>query len=284
MSSEQSIYRNRVCFLASMHEKERAVAPAFEEILGCKIQAVPINTDRFGTFSGEVERICSPLECARRKCLEVFALQEGGICLASEGSFFSDPSLAFCPVNQELLLFFDREKEIECFVSRRFFSSNYASTICENFDAALAFARQIGFPSHGVILRPEDGKDPKEIRKGITDLEELFVAFRRCSEKSSDRKVRVESDMRAHKNPTRMSNIRELAKELAVRLTRFCPECLLPGWGIIGTKPGLPCSVCYSPTELPDSFVYGCCTCSYREVVRSERGASDPGDCPCCNP
>jgi hypothetical protein len=43
--------------LATMHEKERALGPAFRRVLGADVVAVPeLDTDALGTFSGEVPR------------------------------------------------------------------------------------------------------------------------------------------------------------------------------------------------------------------------------------
>ena len=41
--------------------------------------------------------------------------------------------------------------------------------------------------------------------------------------------VRVESDMRAHMNPTSMIVISQLAEKLDQRLSILCPKCKLPG-------------------------------------------------------
>lgn len=49
-----------------MHGKHRQVAPAFTEILGASVIAPPgLDTDRFGTFTGEIPRKCTPVVLAQ---------------------------------------------------------------------------------------------------------------------------------------------------------------------------------------------------------------------------
>ncbi|MBM3504468.1 MAG: hypothetical protein FJX65_11400 [Alphaproteobacteria bacterium] len=61
-------YRQRRAVLATMHGKERVFARPLRVALGLEL-VVPegLDTDRLGTFSGEVERVGSPWEVAIRK-------------------------------------------------------------------------------------------------------------------------------------------------------------------------------------------------------------------------
>jgi hypothetical protein len=61
-------YRDRRAVLATMHGKERAIGRPLRAGLGLEI-VVPaaLDTDRLGTFSGEVERVGSPWDVAIRK-------------------------------------------------------------------------------------------------------------------------------------------------------------------------------------------------------------------------
>jgi hypothetical protein len=52
--------------LATKHGKESIFSPAFAEI-GILVSVAVIDTDQFGTFSGEIERQGSPRETAERK-------------------------------------------------------------------------------------------------------------------------------------------------------------------------------------------------------------------------
>ena len=55
-------FSGRTLAVATRHGKERAIAPPFLEGLPlAQVVVVPdLDTDRFGTFSGEVERRLSP--------------------------------------------------------------------------------------------------------------------------------------------------------------------------------------------------------------------------------
>jgi len=70
------------------------------------------------------------------------------------------------------------------------------------------------------------------------------------------------------------------------RLRTPCPECGSPGWGLLDTTPGLPCSVCRTPTELTLSELWGCQQCGARREKPRRDGllGADPGQCPWCNP
>lgn len=53
-----SLFKNRVGILATMHKKEEVISPILEKELGIKI-IIPeeFNSDRYGTFTGDIERM-----------------------------------------------------------------------------------------------------------------------------------------------------------------------------------------------------------------------------------
>lgn len=57
-----------------------------------------------------------------------------------------------------------------------------------------------------------------------------------------DGRVLLETDMRAHCNPTRMAAIRQLSFLLVRRLSSLCPSCGAPGWAVVDSEPGLRAS------------------------------------------
>ncbi|MBS0624443.1 MAG: hypothetical protein JSS32_00135 [Verrucomicrobia bacterium] len=63
-------YQGKRCLVATMHGKENAIRPSFESLLGFEVEGGELNTDDFGTFSGEIERLLPPSECAKEKCLK----------------------------------------------------------------------------------------------------------------------------------------------------------------------------------------------------------------------
>lgn len=105
----------RTAVLATMHHKERVIAPLLGRFLGLKVQ-VPqgFDSDRFGTFSREIARTGSALEAARAKIAAGFALMpEANVGLASEGSFGPHPELPFVSMGLELVLLVDRDSGLE---------------------------------------------------------------------------------------------------------------------------------------------------------------------------
>lgn len=277
-------YQNGVCHLGSMHKKEQAIAPPFKKFLGCKVVPAEINTDLLGTFTGEIERTLSPFACAKEKCYRGLDLKKGTLGVANEGSFGPHPSAPFIPGDFEILFFADRNLGFELALTKVSLETNFSAKSVQSISELAVFAQQALFPSHALILRPNDSKEPNLIFKGIQDFEELYPIFQKCSEISKDRLVWVETDMRAHMNPTRMKIIEKLAYEMGTRLATPCPSCQIPGWGIVKTVPGLLCKECQMPTDLIKSEIYGCCQCKHEEVLENQRVMADPGHCPFCNP
>jgi len=53
----RQLFSDRLAVLATMHQKERVIAPLLERELGIKVIVPPdFNTDIFGTFTREVKR------------------------------------------------------------------------------------------------------------------------------------------------------------------------------------------------------------------------------------
>ena len=82
-----SIYNNAVVALATKHRKETVIAPSFEKDLGMKLVLPDVDTDRLGTFTGEIARTGDALQTAIDKAK--LAMKKTGMPygLASEGSF-----------------------------------------------------------------------------------------------------------------------------------------------------------------------------------------------------
>lgn len=277
-------YTNQVCSLASMHEKDRAISPWFESLLGCKVLTAKINTDLLGTFSGEIERELSPSACVKEKCYR--GMEEGNtqLGIASEGSFGPYPFLPFAYADHEILFFTDKVLGFELMISKVFLETNFSGKWVHNTDELLAFAKKALFPSHALILRPTNTNPAACVYKGIQDVKNLEEAFAKCINQSTDKKVWVETDMRAHMNPTRMKAIGELAKEMACRLSTSCPACDIPGWGMVSKIKGLGCMACGAPTEVPLKEIYSCCKCEYKIEASPEIRHADPQYCQFCNP
>jgi hypothetical protein len=53
--------------MATKHDKTKLVAQPFNDVLAMRVQEVIVDTDVFGTFTGEIERVGTPLETAVKK-------------------------------------------------------------------------------------------------------------------------------------------------------------------------------------------------------------------------
>ena len=277
-------YANQICSFATIHEKEKAISPFFESLLGCKVVQAKINTDLLGTFSGEIERELSPSQCVKEKCYRGMDKEKTTLGIASEGSFGPYPFLPLAYANHEILFFIDKVLGFELMISKVFLETNFSGKWISNREELLAFGKKVLFPSHGLILCPNNKNKKGLLYKGIQNLESLDTAFANCLKESPDKKVWVETDMRAHMNPTRMKAIGQLGQEMAVRLATPCPSCETPGWGISSKIKGLECIECGSPTELILKELYSCSRCEYKMEVNPNTGYANPQYCQFCNP
>ena len=206
--------------------------------------------------------------------------------LSSEGSFGPHPSIFFIPANIEILYFIDNENDFHLHESILSINTNFKTAVLDQIEQLALFAEQVGFPSHALIIRANMLEDGQMIFKGIQDKELLIDAFKKSQSASLDQKVWIETDMRAHMNPTRMSVIKELSLKLANRLKTSCPSCNMPGWGFVNIEKGLICRLCGLPTELAKYEIFGCPKCSYKEHITKKNSSelADPQYCQYCNP
>ena len=154
MAADDRPYKNTVAVLATMHGKERVIAPVLKEGLGLVVGlAMGVDTDTFGTFSRDVERTGSQLDAARAKIAAGFKYAPyARVGLASEGSFGPHPYIPFLPLSRELVLLIDRERDLEL---TGYFASpetNYGHAVVTDMVAAAAFAERSKFPEHGLIV------------------------------------------------------------------------------------------------------------------------------------
>jgi len=280
-------YAGRTAVLATMHGKEAAIAPALEATARLKVTtATGLDTDRLGTFTGEVPRVGTMLDVAVRKARLGMAATGCPLGLASEGSFGPHPSLPFIPAGMELLVLVDDATGVVIHESLLEEATNFGHRVVMPGDDIEAFLERIGFPSHALIIRPNVGAPAIVTEKGVTERETLKAAISQAAARSPDGRARVETDMRAHRNPTRMRSLAALADRLGQRLATACPECAAPGWGRTDVIVGLPCEWCSRPTDFIVAEVFTCVTCSHREERPRPDGLirADPGRCSNCNP
>ena len=283
-SSKGGAYSGRQVALLTQHGKERVIAAALEPALGCRVERVlGYDTDLLGTFTRDIPRPGTQIEAARKKARIGMELADLPLGLASEGAFGPDPFAGMVPWNVEFLIWIDDGLGIEV-VGIAEGKSNSAHVLTASWEAAEAFARSAGFPEHHLVVRSEHENDPR-LRKGIADWADLQAAFAWALDQSESRCVFIETDMRAHANPTRMDNIRLAAEELARKLCSPCPACGTPGFWIVERLAGLPCEDCGEPTRETRAEVHGCLKCAHRIThERTDRQSADPGRCDYCNP
>lgn len=284
MSDVSNYFKNRRLVIATMHGKEQVIAPLLREALGVEtVVASGLNTDQFGTFSGEIERMVDPLEAARRKCRLASDRSDSPLALASEGSFGPHPSMFFIPADEEFLLLTDNERQVEfkCrLVSTR---TNFAGTAVHSWEEARRFAETALFPSHALILRKKE-RQTDYLVKGINSWEHLQKEVVKCLALYGQ--AFLETDMRAMHNPTRMQVIKDTTEKLIETLRQSCPQCGTPGFAICAHEPGLPCDLCGQPTRSSLTYIYGCPKCAWREEKKFPHGkqTEDPMYCDYCNP
>ena len=286
--NSQSLFKERLAVLATMHKKERVIAPPLEKELGIKV-TVPqnFNTDRFGSFTREIERSGSQIEAVRLKAQQALLLTGESLGIASEGSFAPHPSLPCISCNREVVIFLDRENNLEIIGEELSLLSNHNHLKVSNLKQAFDFAEKIGFPEHALCVMLSDyPKNSNEIIKGINTEKALIEAINKGLSQSSNGKVHLETDMRAMYNPTRMKNIEKATYNLLEKINCICPNCSTPGFDIIQRIQGLPCEWCNTPTTLTRSVIYKCQQCGYRKEKLFPDGKkfADPSQCLYCNP
>lgn len=277
-----------VVALATMHGKLEQIAPAFERLPDWRLVVADIDTDQFGTFSGEIERVLSPSETAIAKARAGMAAAGTAFGLASEGSIRPHPALPFVPINTETLALVDAGGTI-ALVETHSSSDIQAVSIDvaagqHGFEPAVdELARRLDLPTHGAIAC---GMSSGQLQcvKGIRTAAELAAALGRLQSDGA-RQLRVENDYRAMYSPSRQCTIAQCAQQLVDRISSTCPDCGQFGWGRIDIAYGLPCSFCFTPAPtVPRADIFGCVQCPSTRVVARLEQFADPARCDVCNP
>ena len=276
-------YAKKTFLLATQHQKELAIAPIVKQHLECNIW-VPnnFNTDQFGTFTGEIKRIGSQYDALIIKAKQAAQQYDYDYVISSEGSFGPHPHYYFMPGAIEMMAFIDMKKELiiaETLVTQHTNFDHYDIIIPE---APINFLKKIKFPSHAIILRDLDSNEI--LSKGIRESHLLIKTIK--NQLAHNTRLRIETDMRAHMNPTRMYTIRLLAEKLVQRIATHCPSCYTPGFGHITFSGHLDCEFCDTPTKLYQQKVLNCLSCDFKSYLPRDDGLQDAPQqyCPYCNP
>jgi len=278
------MFQGRKLLIATKHKKEEVIVPFFEKYLQVEcFVASEFDTDLLGTFSGEIERKLDVIETLRQKCLLALKNTTFDLVIASEGSFGAHPTLFFAQADDELLMFKDIKNDIEIIARHISVETNFEGMLVNNTKAIEDFASKVKFPSHGIILKSSEN-NPEIITKDILSLSELIIAFKKLNK--SHEFVFAETDMRAHRNPTRMQVIKQATEKLIEKIKTLCPSCQFPGFEVKQINAGLPCGFCGLKTKSTLSYTYGCAKCDFKEekYFPLDKKIEDPMYCDYCNP
>ena len=284
-ADKQSVeYRGERVALLTKHGKQRVIAPRFAEALGACVRRVEgYDTDQLGTFTRDIPRAGTQLEAARKKARKGMELAGWHIGIASEGAFCADPFAGVLPWNIELVLLIDDRINIEICGIAQAPAHQHHGTFSTR-EALDEFARKAGFPEHFLVVRPERDDDYR-ISKNLSDWQNLHQNFSWAKLRSSNGQVFVESDLRAHANPSRMQNICAATEDLIARIKSRCPSCAAPGFSVVERIAGLPCGSCEAPTRETRAEQLACRLCAHREVRNPVAlKQADASLCQFCNP
>lgn len=277
-------FDGRKAVIATKHQKNKVITPLLEHELGL-ICFTPenLNTDLLGTFSGEIERVDDPITAMKKKCLMAIDSTGINIAIATEGSFGPHPAIFFANSGDELIMLYDKDNDIEIIERELNLDTNFDATVVYSNEELIEFAKKIGFPSHGIILKKEKNDFSVIIKENRT-FDDLIVNYNRIRQANGI--AYAETDMRAMYNPTRMKNIEKAAKKLVVKAKSLCPECCVPGFGVVDSIKGLPCEICNFPTNSPLKHIFRCQKCHYETELLFPFGKKfeDPQYCDLCNP
>lgn len=287
---KRDFYAGGLVHFATRHKKETVLRPLLSRCgIGC--EAVDVNTDLFGTFSGEVERTGTVRETLRKKIAAGMERRpDGRLFLASEGSFGPHPLWGWMSTDLESLLFYDRELDLEIYAEHLDTSPMHFERVLEPQDDFRAILRrEFGLPEHGVVVRPEKTDMARwrwPVYKGLHHEWQVERAVRDSFAVSSTGRVVLTSDLRAQHNPRRQEAIRMAGEKLIEKLGSLCPICQVPGFAIARGVPGLPCAVCGEASHAARAVLWECAHCVHSEARPRTDGqrAIDPSECEFCNP
>lgn len=287
MSNARKLFKDRPLLVATMHGKEQIISTLLEQQLGVKVFTTDLlNTDQFGTFSGEIERKQSQPDTARLKIEEAARLTGADLVLASEGTFQPHHQYYIATGNYEMVLLRDFRHQAEWQgweVSLKVAAGKYTF---RTVDEAIRQSKAMKFPSHGLLIRTSEASGQQFIEKGILDKKLLKEAAEKALSISTDGTAILENDLRAHMNPTRQQTILAATKNLLKAMEEDCPSCQWPGFRVEERIPGLPCSACGTATRLTLHEIFVCDQCKHRVKKNRSDGKviADPYDCEQCNP
>ena len=282
-------FQHRRLLFFTMHQKEQAIAEQLKAHFQLDCIIPPgIQTDCFGTFSGEIPRPGSQEEAALAKMdAAIQQFPDETIFLVSEGAFYPHPDSPFVTVNTELLFLRDLQLNLTIKAWHTSLETRARTAFIlpnTNWDSLLD---SFEFPTYGIVLsRWEDNKQVAVV-KDLLNVGSVSTQVQSWQQQFPQAKIQISHDLRAHRNPLRMAQIEQAGQKLIQQMKQACPTCGLPGLSPIDIQRGLPCAACYRPTRLVKSITYRCAaSCGYETAQPPEDApaAADPMHCDYCNP
>ena len=280
------LFNSRNAVLITMHKKEEVIFPLLRP-LGMQLSVLDtVDTDQFGSFTRDIARKGSQLEAAQSKAKKALEVSGERIAISSEGSFGPHPQLFFVPANIELVLFIDTRHNIEIAGWEISSDTNFSQAEITSVKEAIQFSITCRFPSHAIVVRPNQAESNNLLFKGLTNESILEEAVMKCISASQDGKALIETDMRAMYNPTRMKVIEKATVNLLSKLQSVCPECAWPGFEVTDWIRGLPCENCFMPTRFVLKHIYTCKKCNHKNEIDypDRKNYCEAQFCDFCNP
>ena len=278
------MFKKRQLLIATKHGKEAVIEPLFrKEFKINSFTSKLFDTDILGTFSGEISRKDDALTTLRKKCILGHEATNCDLVIANEGSFGQHPTLFFTAADEEWVMLKDFRNDLEIVAREITFETNFNGQSISSVAELLEFSEKVHFSTHGIILK-SGGRNPIKIVKDNYSKATLLHNYSKLKQEYDT--VFAETDMRAHRNPTRMKVIEKVTQNLIKKIKNCCPSCRIPGFDVVYVKPGLPCENCLYPTKSTLSHLYQCKKCKFQQEKIFPRGIKleDATYCDFCNP
>lgn len=276
------IFKDRKVIIVTKHSKESVISPILENELGMNpIVSKDIDTDQFGTFTREIKRKDTQIKTALAKANFGIDNSDCDIAIASEGSFSPSP-VPFINGNLELVVLVDRKNNLEIVGSHYTLDTFISQRKITTVDEGVQLAKKWEFPKQGIIVRKHK-KINKFIEKNIESEETLRKAIKKYLSWPIWNSVYLETDMRAHKNPSRMEAIKKATENLVENIKSTCPKCKAPGFVTNKEIKGLPCEICKRPTSQIKIKTSKCQKCGFKKEEDSKTKFANPKYCESCN-
>jgi hypothetical protein len=226
----RELFEGRGAAFVTKHQKDVLLAGILRGALGIHVRRADVDTDAYSTFIGAPVELKAQVDTARRKAEAAFVADpETRIAIANEGTFSTLDLRPRTVVNREVVVFIDRDLDLEVVGEDR--ASTYANAerhLAHSVTSVLSFARSVGFPSQGLVLRSISTAEAAIVADFPTELALGEAASKLLA---LGEPIMVQTDLRAHKNPLRREAIVRACVDLVRRLLTSCPACRLPGFG-----------------------------------------------------